>query len=82
MSKSRLTVTIPKEDYERIEQEKKKKSVNRSVLVQEIIEFFFAKKDKQLKINKYIDGYKRIKENTGNIEHLEKNQTEALDKEF
>jgi len=31
MSKLRLTVTIPHEEYERIEEEKKKKGVNRSV---------------------------------------------------
>ena len=82
MSKSRLTVTISKEDYKRIEQEKEKKRINRSALVQEIIEFFFEKKDKQVKINKYIDGYKRVKEKTSYIEHLEKIQTEALDGEF
>ncbi len=82
MSKSRLTVTIPEEDYKRIEQEKEKKNINRSALIQEIIEFFFEKKDKQVKINKYIDGYKRIKEKTRYIEHLEKIQTEALDGEF
>ena len=50
MSKLRLTVTIPQEEYERIEEEKKKKGVSRSSLVQEIIKFFFAKEDEQFKI--------------------------------
>lgn len=47
MSKLRLTVTIPQEEYERIEEEKKKKSVSRSALVQEIIKFFFAKENEK-----------------------------------
>jgi len=45
MSKLKLTVTIPHEEYERIEEEKKKKGVSRSAFVQEIIKFFFAKED-------------------------------------
>ncbi len=82
MSKLKLTVTIPQEEYERIEQEKKKKGVSRSALVQEIIKFFFAKEDEQFKIKKYIDGYKRIPEKTNYIAQLEQVQFEALDKEF
>lgn len=82
MSKLRLTVTIPHEEYERIEQEKKKRGVSRSALVQEIVKFFFAKEDEQFKIKKYIDGYKRIPEKTNYIAQLEQVQFETLDEEF
>ena len=82
MSKLRLTVTIPHEEYERIEEEKKKKGVNRSVVVQEIIKFFFAKEDEQFKIKKYIDGYKKIPEKTNYMAQLEQVQFETLDEEF
>ncbi len=82
MSKVRLTVTIPREEYERIEQGKKKKGVSRSALVQEIIKLFFEKEDEQFKIKKYINGYKRIPEKTNYITQLEQVQFEALDKEF
>ena len=82
MSKLRLTVTISQEEYERIEEEKKKKGVSKSALVQEIIKFFFTKEDEQFKIKKYIDGYKRIPEKTNYIAQLEQIQMEALDKEF
>lgn len=82
MSKLRLTVTIPHEDYERIEEEKKKKGISRSALVQEIVKFFFAKEDEQFKINKYIDGYKRIPEKTNYVAQLEQVQFEVLDEEF
>lgn len=82
MSKLRLTVTIPHEDYERIEEEKKKKGISRSALVQEMVKFFFAKEDEQFKINKYIDGYKRIPEKTNYVAQLEQVQFEVLDEEF
>ena len=79
MSKLRLTVTISHEEYERIEQEKKKKGVSRSALVQEIIKFFFVKEDEQFKIKKYIDGYKRIPEKINYMAQLEQAQFETLD---
>ena len=82
MSKLRLTVTIPHEEYERIEEEKKKKGISRSALVQEIIKFFFTKEDEQFKIKKYIDGYKRIPEKTNYIAQFEQAQFEILDEEF
>ncbi|OGD14752.1 hypothetical protein A2V47_01570 [Candidatus Atribacteria bacterium RBG_19FT_COMBO_35_14] len=82
MSKLKLTVTISHEEYERIEEEKKKKGLSRSAFVQEIIKFFFAKEDEQFKIKKYIDGYKRIPEKTNYIAQLEQVQFETLDREF
>ncbi len=82
MPKSRLTVTISRNDYERIEEEKRKKGVSRSALVESIIKFFFVKEDEQFKIKKYIDGYKKIPEKTNDIAQLEQVQFETLDKEF
>ena len=82
MSKLKLTVTIPHDEYERIEEEKKKKGISRSALVQEIIESFFVKKDEQFKIKKYIDGYQRIPEKTNYIAQLEQIQFETIDQEF
>lgn len=82
MSKLRLTVTIPNEQYKRIEEEKKKKGISRSALVQEIIKFFFAKEDEQFKIKKYIDGYIRVPEKTNYLAQLEQVQFEILDEEF
>jgi len=82
MSKIRLTVTIPREEYERIEEEKKKKGISRSAAVEEMVKLFFTKEDEKLKIKKYIEGYKRIPEKTNYIAQLEQVQFEILDKEF
>jgi ribosome-binding protein aMBF1 (putative translation factor) len=77
-----LTVTISRNDYERIEEEKRKKGVSRSALVESIIKFFFVKEDEQFKIKKYIDGYKKIPEKINDIVQLEQVQFEILDKDF
>jgi len=82
MPKSRLTVTISRNDYERIEEEKRKKGVSRSALVESIIKFFFVKEDEQFKIKKYIDGYKKIPEKINDIVQLEQVQFEISDKDF
>ena len=82
MPKSRLTVTISRDDYERIEEEKRKKGVSRSALVESIIKFFFVKEDEQFKIKKYINGYKKIPEKINDIVQLEQVQFEILDKDF
>jgi len=82
MTKLRLTVTNPQEEYERIEQEKKKKGISRSALVHKMIKYFFLKEDTQAKIKKYLDGYKRIPEKTNYITQLEQVQFETLNKEF
>jgi metal-responsive CopG/Arc/MetJ family transcriptional regulator len=82
MSKIRLTVTIPHKEYERIEEEKKKKGISRSAAVEEMVKLFFTKEDEKLKIKKYIEGYKRIPEKTNYIAQLEQVQFEILDKEF
>jgi len=82
MPKSRLTVTISRNDYERIEEEKRKKGVSRSALVESIIKFFFVKEDEQFKIKKYINGYKKIPEKINDIVQLEQVQFEILDKDF
>lgn len=82
MGKVRLTVTIPKEEYKRIEQEKVKEGISRSKLVCQIIKSFFIKEDLQGKIKKYIEGYKKIPEKANYIAELEQVQFETLNKEF
>lgn len=82
MGKVRLTVTIPKEEYERIEQEKSKKGISRSELLYRMIKSFFIKEDLQYKIKKYVEGYKRFPEKANYVSKLEQVQFETLNKEF
>jgi len=76
MNIARLTVTLPREKYERIEKEKKKKGLNRSAFVNQAIDVFFQKEDEAEKDKKYVAGYKKKPENTEEIEALTKSSAE------
>ena len=78
MNAVRLTVTIPREEFRKIEETKRQRHINRSVLLQEIIRSFFARKNEQDKISRYIAGYGKKPEKTGEISAFTKAQMEIL----
>jgi len=41
MNTVKLTVTVPRDDFRMIEQEKRQQDLTRSALIQKIVEFFF-----------------------------------------
>ena len=67
MNIARLTVTIPREKYERIEKEKNRRGLNRSAFVNQAIDSFFQKEDEAEKDKRYVAGYKKKPENIEKI---------------
>ncbi|MDO9513123.1 MAG: hypothetical protein Q7J59_00740 [Elusimicrobiota bacterium] len=65
---ARLVVTIPKNEFERVEREKKDRGITRSAFIHQIIDFFFRKEDESKKEAKYIAGYKKHPENIKKID--------------
>jgi len=78
MKTAKLTVTISKDSYERIEKEKKQRGLNRSALVNQIINFYFEKEKEMEKVKKYIAGYKKKPENIEEIAALDQLQSTVL----
>ena len=78
MNTAKLTITIPRDKYERIEKEKKQKGLNRSAFVNQIIDIFFQKEDEAGKVKRYIAGYKKKPENMAEISAMEKVQAITL----
>ena len=78
MRSIRLTVTIPRFEFEQIERAKKRRGLNRSALLKEIIDFFFTREAEKSKIERYVDGYKRKPENLAELSRLERTQLDAL----
>ncbi|MBU2495216.1 MAG: ribbon-helix-helix protein, CopG family [Candidatus Omnitrophica bacterium] len=76
MNIARLTVTIPREKYERIEKEKNRRGLNRSAFVNQAIDSFFQKEDEAEKDKKYVAGYKKKPENRAEVEALTKSSAE------
>ncbi len=78
MHSIRLTVTIPKIEYEQIERAKKKRGLSRSAFLKEIIDFFFMREAEKTKIESYIAGYKHKPEDLADIKLLEKSQMDVM----
>lgn len=78
MNTTKLTVTVPIENYKRIEREKKQKHLNRSAFVNKMIVHFFQEEDEAEKDQRYMDGYRKKSENIENISALEKIQSKVL----
>ncbi|MCD6310973.1 MAG: hypothetical protein J7M11_00725 [Elusimicrobia bacterium] len=78
MNVARLVVTIPKHEFERVEQEKKERGITRSAFIHQIIDFFFRKEDELKKEAKYIAGYKKYPENIKKIDAVEKAAFETM----
>mgnify|MGYP001304100541 CR=1 FL=1 len=77
MKTTKLTVSIPKDAYERIEREKKQKGIGSSEFIRHVLEEFFQRKDEEEQIKKYIEGYKKKTEDMGKFAALEKASAEV-----
>ena len=62
MNSVKICITIPKYEFDIIEQERKKKMIKRSQFIQNIFDSFFKNRQKQSLINKYIEAYKKHSE--------------------
>lgn len=78
MNTVKLTVTIPGEDFKRIELEKKKQGLTRSALFQKMVVFFFEKQSEKQKISDYIAGYKKKPEKLAEAAARTKAQIQSL----
>ncbi|MBA3051642.1 MAG: hypothetical protein ABII20_03030 [Candidatus Omnitrophota bacterium] len=78
MNVARLVVTIPKDEFKRVEQEKKERGITRSAFVHQIIDFFFRKEDEFKKETRYIAGYKKYPENIKEAAAVEKAAFETM----
>ena len=78
----RLTITLDKNSYKKIEDEKKRKNTTRSSLMQQIIQYYFDRKKEEENIIQYIKGYQEIPEKVDRVAEWEGEQYKILDKEF
>lgn len=82
MKNVRFTIILDEDNFRKLENEKKKRHSNRSRIIQEMIQYFFEKKNEEEKVRRYIKGYQDTPENTDKVAEYEKEQYKTLDKEF
>ena len=78
MNTARLVVTIPKNEFKKVEQEKKDRGMSRSAFIHQVIDFFFQKEDESKKEMRYIAGYKKHPENIKKVTAAEKAALENM----
>jgi metal-responsive CopG/Arc/MetJ family transcriptional regulator len=82
MQKSvKIAISLPKEDFEKIERFRKKTGVERSALVDEAIRFWFKHLEQENLIRMYEEGYRRKPESLKEIEAMEKLAANAFEEE-
>lgn len=78
---TKIGISLPEEDFEKIERVRKKLGVNRSKLIDRAINFWFENRNREEKIKEYQEGYKRKPESLEETEALEEASAEAFQEE-
>ena len=68
----KFAVSMPDKEYEEMESWRKKKGISRSKFIREVIQLWKETKDRERLIRTYEEGYKKLPENTENVEAWEK----------
>ena len=82
MNTVRLITTLDKNTFEKLENEKNKKNIRQSALIQQIIQYYFTTEMQEKKIEHYLSGYQKTPEQTGRVVEVEKEQCQVLNKKF
>lgn len=77
----KIAISLPKEDFLKIEQIRKKLGFGRSAIIDKAIRFWLSYKEKEGLIRRYRKGYRESPENTQEVEAFEKAAAEAFGEE-
>ena len=78
---TKVAISLPKEDFEKIENIRKKSGLKRSFIIDRAIRFWLEYLEKKEKIRKYEEGYRRKPEDIDEIKAMEKASAEAFAEE-
>ena len=77
----KVAISLPADDYRRIESIRRKMKIGRSALIDNAIRFWLSWRDQQELIKRYVDGYKNKPEDTRELKAMEKMSAEAFNEE-
>ncbi len=77
----KVAVTIPSEDFQRLEKLRKKLKSTRSELVASAVRGLIAASEQQQLIDQYVEGYKKVPEQKGLLKALENIQSLSVAEE-
>ena len=74
----KIAVSIPKEDFEKIESVRKKSKLHRSAIIHKAIRYYFKNMEEQELIKQYEEGYRKKPESLKEIGAAEKSSMDAF----
>jgi len=77
----KIAISLPKEDFYKMEQIRKKLGFDRSAIIDKAIRFWLGYREKEESIKRYQEGYRKKPENIQEIEAFEKASAEAFKSE-
>lgn len=82
MGKSlKIAISLPEEDFKKIEEVRKKLDIDRSSVIDRAIRFWLKHLEKEKLIKQYIEGYKRVPETARESKAMERVAAEAFKEE-
>lgn len=77
----KIAISLPKEDFYKLEQIRKKLGFGRSHIIDKAIRFWLGYREKEELVKCYQEGYRKKPENIQEIEAMEKTSAEAFGEE-
>lgn len=77
----KIAVSLPKEDFYKIEKIRKKLGFGRSAIIDKAIRFWLGRMEKEALIKRYQEGYRHKPESIQEIKAMEKAAAEAFGEE-
>lgn len=77
----KIAISIPKEDYYKIEKIRKKLGFARSALIDKAVRFWMEHQEQQQLIRRYKEGYKNVPEDIREIKAMEDVYADAFKEE-
>ncbi len=78
---SKIAISLPKEDFDKIERIRKKMGMERSAVIDTAIRYWLKGLEQEELVKRYEQGYRKKPENIQEIKAIEKTQAEAFKEE-
>ena len=77
----KIAISLPKEDFYKLEQIRKKFGLGRSAIIDKAIRFWLGSREQEELIKQYQDGYRKKPESLEEVEAFEQASAEAFKEE-
>lgn len=78
---SKIAISLPTDDFEKIERIRKKRGLQRSAVIDEAIRFWLASLEDEQMVKQYEEGYRRKPESADELKAMEEASAKAFEED-